>query len=99
MNAQLMIFSGRPDPEFPLPEDTVSALITRLTEVMAGTMSEPPAEGGLGYRGFRLVNDENREGLPQELEVFRGVVTEISEGAQRHFVDSAGVEGLLLEQA
>ena len=99
MNAQLMIFSGRPDPEFPLADDLVEDIASRLSQVVGVTQADTPPEGGLGYRGFRVVNTESRAGLPEELEVFRGVVTEITAGDSRHWVDTAGVEGLLLAEA
>lgn len=99
INAQLMIFSGRPDPEFPVPDDAVDELVTRVSQVVEGTQTEQPQEGGLGYHGLRVSNTEGRTGLPEELEAFRGVVTEMNGGMTRHFVDSAGVEDFLLDQA
>lgn len=99
MNAQLMIFSGRPDPEFLLSEEAVADLADRLSQVIQVTPSQPPPEGGLGYRGFRVLNNEGRAGIPGEFEVFRGVVTEIVNGDTRNWADTAGVETLLIEQA
>ena len=99
MLAQLMIFSGRPDPTFELPDEALSELASRVADVVGAEPSDRPQEGGLGYRGFRITNAEGHADLPDEFEVFRGILTESAEGTTRHWADSAGVEDLLLTQA
>jgi hypothetical protein len=97
--AQLMIFSGRRDPEFALDDGVVGDLATRLASVLEVTPSGPPPEGGLGYRGFRVSNTDGDPRLPHEFEVFRGIVTETSAGEARHWADSGDVESFLIGQA
>ena len=99
MQAQLMIFSGRPDPEFTLPSESATELATRITQVVDGTPAGDAPEGGLGYRGFRVLNSDGLAGISEEIQVFRGVVMDTNAGVTRHWVDSAGIEGFLLEQA
>jgi hypothetical protein len=99
MLAQLMIFSGRPDPTFELPDEALNELASRVADVVGAAPSDGPPEGGLGYRGFRITNVEGRSDLPDEFEVFRGILTESAQGTPRHWADGAGVEALLLTQA
>lgn len=95
MRAQLKIFSGRPDPEFELPAAVAAELSNRLQSAVGESPSEPPPLGGLGYRGFAVGEDLERPAY----EVFAGVITEVSDGENRHWLDTAGLEDLLITQA
>ena len=67
--ASVAVFSGRPDPEWPVPADLAAALVTTWASLPpAGS----PAAGAppLGYRGARLVAPDGREWA-----AFGGVVT------------------------
>jgi hypothetical protein len=54
MLAEIDIFSGRPNPRWPLSE-TETVQVTRLMESLdPPTGAHAPDPPGLGYRGFRL---------------------------------------------
>jgi hypothetical protein len=89
---QLMVFSGRPDPEWELEDAT---LLDRVRAVIGREPVGPPAPGGLGYRGFLITNLEREVDVPA-VTVFRGAVTEQGGKTWR---DTADVEVSLLEDA
>lgn len=94
---RLMVYSGRPDPEWEADAAEIDALAERAARAVGGEPSNAPPAGGLGYRGFLIRSGDPR--LPRELTVFRGVVTEHDGRAARHWRDNAGLEELLIEQA
>jgi len=97
MTIELDIFSGRPNPVWTLsPEESVA-----LTEMLMNlpTSQAPAAEGGLGYRGFLLSNPERVAGLSARIRVYRGMVTIEEDGTPRSYLDTQGVERMLIRQA
>lgn len=98
VSVRLLVYSGRPDPEWELGDEAVKGLRERLGKVLDGERTNPPPHGNLGYRGF-LVRSDGRAGLPRELTVFRKVVTENDGRSSRHWRDDAGVEDMLLGDA
>lgn|SRR5579885_27230 len=70
----LQVFSGRPDPRWPLTQAQAAELARRLAALprMApgGKAAEPP---DLGYRGF-VVEPEGAADLPGPVHVYRGFV-------------------------
>jgi hypothetical protein len=98
ITVRLRIFSGRPDPEWTLDPGAVDEFARRVGEALGGARVNTPPEGGLGYRGFEIRGGRTL-GLPNELTVFRGVVSDRSEKAGAHWIDSASLEQLLLDDA
>lgn len=96
---RLLIFSGRPDPEWALDGDAVGDLMGRLRETLAGEESNPPPPSVLGYRGFLVRARSADRSLPTEFRVFRGVITAEDGRRGRHMRDAAGLEEFLLEDA
>jgi len=99
VSIRLMIFSGRPDPRFDLPEDVIEGLATRVTQTIGVDMVPAPPDIALGYRGVEVENVGGHAGLPSEFSVFRGVLTEQSGETARHWRDAGAVEQFLLDQA
>jgi len=95
---RLRIFSGRPDPEWSPEPSGIQELARRIQAAREGAPVHAPPEGDLGYRGFE-VRGGRVLGLPDQLAVFRGVVSDRSDKAGTHWIDSAGVEGFLLDEA
>jgi hypothetical protein len=95
---RLLIYSGRPDPEWPVGPDELEALVGLLRRVVGAEEIHPPPAAGLGYRGF-LVRGVSVTDRPADFNVLRRVVTERSGTRTRHWRDTAGVEQWLLEQA
>lgn len=97
-SVRLLIFSGRPDPEWNLDEGELKELMELLTRALGGQEVHPPPEGGLGYRGFLLRNVPIDE-KASEISVFQRVITERRRGREAHWLDTTGVEDWLLEVA
>lgn len=84
-NVTLEIYSGRPDPTWPLDDASLKALQQRVS-ALKGSAPDTPAYEGLGYRGIRVL----MSGSDQLREVFvsRGVVT-VERGAEKsRFIDN-----------
>src|SRR5262249_7933365 len=62
------LFSGRPDPTWPVPPDVARRLLEIWESLPPGTAGLPPAPP-LGYRGFFLKDTADREWT-----AYRGVV-------------------------
>lgn len=97
MNVTLDVFSGRPNPSWSLSVQEERELARLLSDL-------PPTEervvgNGLGYRGFRITNPEQRLGLPSEIVVAKGVVIIRDEGETNYYSDSTGIEQWLIQQA
>lgn len=95
---RLLIFSGRPDPEWSPDERKARELHEKLVEAIGREPIHPPPPGGLGYRGF-LVGLTNRGRRGREVVVFRNVLTEQEHERQAHWRDVTGVERWLLQEA
>ncbi len=95
---RLLIYSGRPDPEWSVGPDELQVLVDLLRRVVGAEEIHPPPAAGLGYRGF-LVRGVSVGDRPTDFNVFRQVVTERLGTRTRHWRDTAGVERWLLEQA
>lgn len=96
---RLLIFSGRPDPEWTLDGDALGDLQGRLRETLAGEESNPPPPSALGYRGFLVRARSADKSVPSEIRVFRGVITAEDGRKGRHLRDAAGLEEFLLADA
>jgi hypothetical protein len=98
IRVRLRIFSGRPDPEWTLEPNAVEE-VARRARAALGTQRVPaPPEENLGYRGFEIRGGRT-VGLPDDLVVFGGVISDRTEKTSAHWIDSAELEVLLLEEA
>lgn len=96
---RLLIFSGRPDPEWPLEEEMKARLKAGIQAVLREERVEHAPSGGLGYRGFQIRNEAGIPDLPAEFTVYRGILTEQPGPQAQHRRDTARIEELLLEEA
>lgn len=99
LSATLLIFSGRPDPNFQLSEAETSDFAERVQNTVGKQEVQEAPEGGLGYRGFLVQNTAGIEGVPSQLVVFGGVVTEQEGTEARSWRDTGGCEDALVEAA
>jgi hypothetical protein len=73
--------------------------VARRARAALGTQSVPaPPEENLGYRGFEIRGGRT-VGLPDDLIVFGGVISDRTEKTGAHWIDSADLEVFLLEDA
>ncbi len=99
VNVRLLIFSGRPDPEWSLDAEARDQLFARLRKTIGKEESNPPPTGGLGYRGFLVRTRLAKPSQIPEFTVFRGVLNVGAGPRAVHWRDIGGVEELLLTQA
>lgn len=92
----LDVYSGRPNPRWPLTSTQIDELSSRLRDQADAQPVEPP---GLGYRGFIVRNAPRDPRLPEELRVYNGVITARRAGAQQITRDGARIEDWLQGQA
>lgn len=96
VRVELLVFSGRENPQWDLTEAEVVELIRRVGELSPGR--PPPEPPGLGYSGFLITTSGREAGLPETMTVYRGVrLGPPGHGASRH--DEGGLEQWLLEVA
>jgi hypothetical protein len=90
------VFSGRRNPELPLTGEAVEKLADLIMAVRGKEPIHPPPPPKPGYYyGFVLRVPEElaeRLGLPTDLRVYHGVLTEGEGRDQKHWRDVAGVE-------
>ncbi len=100
---QIGLFSGRPNPEMKLTDDMASQLADLVKSTVGKEPIHPPPPPKLGeFYGF-LVRVPDRKvkglGLPPQVSVSSGVLTRMTEQAQSHWRDVAGVERFLTRLA
>ena len=92
---ELDVFSGRPNPSWPLTPDESRELLARMDRLEPDGPEQRPV---LGYRGF-IVYRTGR-GRPQRwLNVGHGTVSVASNNRIRHFRDAGKIEEWLRDQA
>lgn len=96
---RLLIFSGRPDPEWTLEGEARDQLLARVREARGKEETNAPPVGGLGYRGFLITPTRPAALDLPELRVFRGVLSVGAGPKAPNWRDVTGVEDLLLNQA
>jgi hypothetical protein len=96
IDVELDIFSGRPNPHWLYPSETVRPLISQLRSVPANGALPIP---GLGYRGFVLRNQPNSDLLPGIMRVYDGKVSLTMDGKARLIQDAIGLEQALIADA
>lgn len=101
VTAELLVFSGNPDPEFMLDDAEAAQLAALVAQcVAAGGASTDQAEPAvLGYRGFKLSADSPDLGGFDLLTVTRGALVAPTSDGLISFPDLAGCEQLLLDAA
>ncbi|HYZ76003.1 MAG TPA: hypothetical protein VE596_01395 [Gaiellaceae bacterium] len=98
--AFLLVYSGRPNPSWPLDQGGVAEVATRLAEARGRALRVPPPQARLGYQGFRIENRPGVDGLPPMLLVGGGAIVEATEkGDGEALADVARLETWLLEDA
>jgi hypothetical protein len=96
----LLVYSGRPDPSWPLDQAGVADVAARLADVRGRALPVPTPPPRLGYRGFRIENRPRVDRLPPVLLVGGGAVVEATEkGDSEAWADVADLEPWLLENA
>lgn len=96
LDVELDIFSGRPNPHWPLPSNQqgkLQAVFKSRADV------EPPAIPGLGYRGFIITNVARVPSLPPQVRVFNHVVTTTDGDKVTAYRDTEGIESSLFALA
>lgn len=91
--------SGIPDPEWPLDPSTAIDLYRRLERVIGSSPIHAPPAGKLGYRGFGVTHDDASTNWPRTFTVRTGVVTIKRDRRDEHWLDTTGIESLLLNEA
>jgi hypothetical protein len=100
LNVRLLIYSGRPDPVWELSAVQAQPLIAALSRsVSEGGRVAPPADPGLGYRGFLVTPATRIDELGEEVVVNRRVIIRTERRKSDFFVDIGGAEELLLQQS
>jgi hypothetical protein len=97
VNAELDIFSGRPNPSWELSSEEISD----LARYMAGLTPaiKPAVPGDLGYRGFVISNPGKIAGLPANIHVFSGILAVTEKGSTSYYNDVNNIESWLIERA
>ncbi len=109
-HATAFLFSGRPDPEWPLDGERATALAARL-DAAPKTEAPVPLPPRLGYRGVRLASQsgdvswdayagvivERRAGMPpfRRLDAGRGIERALLATAPAGALPSQWIEGFL----
>lgn len=90
---ELVYFSGRPPPEWIIPESEFADLAQRMEGL---TETAKPAEfPRFGPVAYRLVNTTGAEGLPEQALVQDGIVRIKSGSTYTYFTDDKGLEAAL----
>ena len=94
----LHVFSGRPDPSWPLEAEALRAVVERVDIARAHPTKQTLAPPVLGYRGFGI---ESKEGgaLPHSLTVWQGVVVAVEDREVETWADAGDLESFLLVEA
>lgn len=96
MQGELMVFSGRPNPSWPLTieeQERVQELLAQAAPIVS-----PPIEGQLGYSGFLLTLHTATE--RRALRIYDGVIMSSNTTKTTSYRDERrGLERLLLETA
>ncbi len=96
VEVELDIFSGRPNPRWPMRADQVPVLATLVDTAPRVAPAEPP---GLGYRGFVIHQITDNPAVPPTMRVYGGTITATIAGDQVSMADEQDLEQLLLSDA
>jgi hypothetical protein len=92
VDVELLVFSGRDNPQWKLSDAEVDELIRRVNELTPGP---PPQAPGLGYGGFRITTSGRADRLPEAMTIYHGVRLVRPDG-QVTCLDDSGLERWLL---
>jgi hypothetical protein len=100
---RLLVFSGRPDPEWTLDPDEEMALLGKLaTSRTRARITAAPPRDRLGYLGFEIDRPGATAGTREITTAHRGVVSDVratGQGGLEHRPDVDDIEQELLDQA
>jgi hypothetical protein len=99
VTVRLLVFSGRPDPEWTLGPGEAEELAALVRQGRGGEKAGAVRRERLGYRGFLVRSGGALADLPAEIVVTDGVVTENPGPREVNRRDTAGLEQALLRQA
>lgn len=89
--------SGSSNPSWELSEEEVYELAKRMRQL--NRTQRPFSEGGLGYRGFIVLNPNGLSGLPTQIRVYNGVLSIVRNESVENYDDVNGIENWLAKQA
>ncbi len=95
---RLLVFSGRPNPEWEAAPELVADLTERFVSLGAGEPTDREPSYLLGYRGFDVMAP-GHDPLPERLRVSPGLIFDESHTPAVAWEDAAGIEALLLADA
>lgn len=90
------MYSGRKNPSLTLNEEQLETLRLKLNELPE---TEQEIEPRLGYHGFLINNPGQVEELPQQIEVYNGIIEFLFEGESKQYLDSHKLEEWLVTLA
>jgi hypothetical protein len=97
------VFSGLPNPEMELTGDSASRFADLIKSTIGRERIHAPPAPRLGeFYGFLVLIPDQRAramGLPAQLSIVTGVVTEVREKTPAHWRDVSGVQLFLVRQA
>jgi hypothetical protein len=97
------LYSGRPNPQFELREEEAHALATALKAARTEQARHAPPQPALGqFYGFLIhipTALAKEFGLPEEVMVHHGMITDRVDQRVTHWRDRAGLEEQLIDQA
>jgi hypothetical protein len=97
------LFSGRPNPEMTLSGDDAARFAELVQSTVGGEPIHPPPAPRLGqFYGFLVLAPAplaRTLGLPPQMSIFAGVLTEMRDRSQVHWRDVGGVERFLVRLA
>jgi hypothetical protein len=97
------VYSGRPNPQFELREEEARALATALKAARTEPARHGPPQPKLGqFYGFLIHVPPalaKEFGLPEELMVHHGLITDQVDQRVTHWRDRAGLEEQLIDRA
>jgi hypothetical protein len=93
VTGEIIFFSGRLPPEWTIAEAEYAEIAEKLEGLTA--IDQPEVFPRLGLPAYRIVNDGNLGGLPQQVVVQEGIVRIRSGEANSFFTDSHDLESAL----
>lgn len=97
IKVRVLIYSGRPDPEFVIPVSQIQAYMKKATRLKSQGDSVIPAR--LGYKGILVENSAKAGGLPEYLAIYNGKI-EAGNKEKTYFIDeNRNLENFLLKEA
>jgi len=99
ISVRLLLYSGRPDPEWELDKAEAEELIARVKQTLVAETVHISSYPTLGGRGFGVEHAGNIVGIPRWFMVFDGVLVDTSISTSTGWRDTGGVEEWLMDQA